>query len=197
MTTIFISVAGAAAAATSCWEHLPSHSPLPLRRSARAFGGCSGHSLLECAVFECRELMPELVESIPGDRTAVLPNCWAHLPSHNLFLFGVPRGHSVSAVAVAIRFLNALCSSAVSSCQSLWKAPLGVYERLHVLLSCYWAHLPSHNMFPLRHSARGHSMSAVAICFSSSSAVSSGLSKPDGSVIGSIAHACDLLRRGV
>ena len=78
MTTTFISVAGAAAAATSCWEHLPSHSPLPLRRSARAFGGCecsgSGHSLLECAVFECRELMPELVESTPGRvRTAACP----------------------------------------------------------------------------------------------------------------------------
>ena len=34
-----------------------------LRRfGARAVDECSGHSLLECAVFECRELMPELVE---------------------------------------------------------------------------------------------------------------------------------------
>jgi hypothetical protein len=48
------------AAHLNCWEHLPSHNPFPLRRSERAFGECSGHSLLECAVFECRVRVPPI-----------------------------------------------------------------------------------------------------------------------------------------
>jgi hypothetical protein len=52
-----------AAAHRSCWKgHLPSHNLFPIPRSARAVDERSGHSLLECAVFECRELQSNHVE---------------------------------------------------------------------------------------------------------------------------------------
>jgi hypothetical protein len=75
------------AAHHSCWKgHLPSHNIFPIRCSARPFDERSGHSLLECAAFECRELHPNLVESTrTGVRTDVHLNYWEHLPSHNPF----------------------------------------------------------------------------------------------------------------
>jgi hypothetical protein len=66
------------AAHLSCWEHLPSHSNMfPLRRSARAFGECSGHSFLECAVFECRELSCQGVWKDPGCTNSCPPQLLA------------------------------------------------------------------------------------------------------------------------
>jgi hypothetical protein len=127
------------------------------------------------------ELHPKLVEHTPVVRTAAHHSyCGRICPATIAFLFAVPHGHSMS--AVAIRFSNALRSRAVSSIQSLWKSPL-LYKnylppttttgRICLATTCF--------LFAVPH---GHSMSAVAICFlcpSGALCMSSGLRKFDKS----------------
>jgi hypothetical protein len=72
------------------------------------------------------ELQPKLLESTPLVRIAQRLNCWKHLSSQNLFpLRRFPRafGECSSGHLLKICFSNALCSRAVSSLQSCWKAP--------------------------------------------------------------------------